>query len=634
MSLRIRLLLGYLAFVAALAALGAWSAGRLHQMSAVSGHIIAENYQSVVAAQDMKESLERQDSAALFVLLGHDARAVPQAREQRLRFDDALARGAANITEPGEAEAIEAIRGARDDYYRAFDRFVGGARVPDDLALRSRAADEYFSALEPRFTLLRTRCDDLLRLNQQAMLRKSDEAVRVSRRWFWVTAALTIAMVAAGLGLALTLSARILEPIGHLTAASARIAEGDLAATVPAGSSDEIGALAQAFNTMAHRIRDLRETDMGRLMIAQQTTEAAIDSLYDPVLVTDSAAHVTRLNHAAERVFGPAARNVGRPIAEVARDSRIAVAVSEVLASERTVAGEGAAATLPLTVDGVERSYRLRSTPMRDPERRLVGAVTLLEDVTHQREIDRVKSEFIAAASHELRTPLTTVQMGIHLLLEGAAGDVTARQRQVLTACRDDVARLERLMRELLDLSRIESGETAPHFAPERVEEVIGDAVRRVDPQIERQGLTLTVDVTAGLPPVSVDRSQIERVITNLLTNAIRATGRGGHITVTAVARQGLVSISVADTGRGIPPEYLPRIFEPFVQAPNAPPGGSGLGLTLSRRIVEAHGGQIAVQSEVDHGTAVTFTLPIAGRLREAGARGEPNDGTTDSDRR
>ncbi len=173
---------------------------------------------------------------------------------------------------------------------------------------------------------------------------------------------------------------------------------------------------------MAERIRELRRSDLGKLLVAQQTTEAAIDSLYDPVLVTDGDGLVTRINPAAERLFGARAELLGKPIDEVARDPRIAQAVADVLRSQAPVASESAAAVLPWAVDGARRAFRIRSTPMKDADDRLVGAVTLLEDITHLSEISRLKSEFIAAASHELRTPLTSVQMGIHLLLEGTAG--------------------------------------------------------------------------------------------------------------------------------------------------------------------------------------------------------------------
>jgi signal transduction histidine kinase len=250
---------------------------------------------------------------------------------------------------------------------------------------------------------------------------------------------------------------------------------------------------------------------------------------------------------------------------------------------------------------------------MRDAERHLLGAVTLLEDITHLREIDRLKSEFISTASHELRTPLTSVQMGVHLLLEGAAGELTAQQQEVLAACREDCERLEKLMRALLDLSRIESGAEQPHPVPLRAAARIKAAAESLRPQVEAKGIAFHVDVPPDAPTVFADHEQIERVINNLVTNAVRYTPRGGEISITAAPRNtGVLAISVSDTGRGIPPEYLPRIFDKFVQVPHAPSGGAGLGLAISERIVEAHGGQISAQSEIGRGSTFTFTLPVA----------------------
>jgi NtrC-family two-component system sensor histidine kinase KinB len=605
MTLRTKLLLGYVGFVLALGVLGTWSARTLSQMSAVSGRIIAENYDSVVAAQDMKESLERQDSAALFDLLGQQDRARRQVAEHRARFDAALATASANITETGESEAVEAIRRGRDEYYRRFDLFA--------TASGDRTAT-YFQSLEPQFNEVRAASDRLLRLNQEAMRRKADAASRIARRWFFVTLGLALVLMAAGVAIELRLSKAIVGPVGQLTAATARLASGDLdTPPVPVRSADEIGALAVSFNRMADRLRELRRSDMGKLLVAQQTTEAVIDSLFDPVIVADGRGVVTRVNPAAERLFGAKSDALGKPIDAVTRDVRIAQSVADVLKSHAPAASEDAAATLPWAVDGARRAFRIRSTPMKDADDRLVGVVTLLEDVTHLSEVSRLKSEFIAAASHELRTPLTSVQMGIHLLLEGAPESLDERQRDILQVCREDTTRLDRLMRELLDLSKIESGAVTPQMAPVRPARLVNEAVDPLRLQVEAKGVRLEVDAAPDLPQIAVDRGQVERVIGNLVTNAMRATAEGGTITVAAVRRGDEVAVSVADTGSGIPREYLSTIFEPFVQVPHAAAGGAGLGLTISRRIVEGHGGRLSVQSEPGRGSTFTFTIPIAG---------------------
>jgi len=601
MKLRTRLLVGYTGFVIALGILGAWSARTLREMSAVSGRIISENYDSVVAAQDMKESLERQDSAAVFDLLGEHDRARRQAAEHRVRFNNAFDRAAANITEVGEREAVDAIRRERDEYYREYDAF---------LSATGDRTSQYFRVLEPRFDMVRAECDHLLRLNQEAMRRKAATAVATARRFYVITLGLALVLMAIGVGIGASLSKSILKPVRQLTDATTRVAGGDLDATVTVTSADEVGALAAGFNLMAERIRELRRSDLGKVLVAQQTTEAAIDSLYDPVIVTDSDGRVTRINPAAERLFGARESVVGRPIVQVARDPRIVQAVTDVLQSKRPAASE-TAEVLPWAVDGTRRAFRTRSTPMRDADDRLVGVVTLLEDITHLSEVSRLKSEFIAAASHELRTPLTSIQMGVHLLIEGAAGPLDRRQTEILEACRDDTARLERLMRQLLDLSKIESGATAPVRASIRPSVLVHEAVDSLALQAESKGLHVVVDAPPDVPEVAADRDQVERVIVNLVTNATRATPAGGTITVATARRGGDVVFSVADTGSGIPRDYLPRIFEPFIQVPNAPAGGSGLGLTISRRIVEGHGGRLTVQSEPDRGSTFSFTIPI-----------------------
>jgi signal transduction histidine kinase len=172
---------------------------------------------------------------------------------------------------------------------------------------------------------------------------------------------------------------------------------------------------------------------------------------------------------------------------------------------------------------------------------------------------------------------------------------------------------LEKLTRDLLDLTKIEAGESAPQLTPMSATTLLRGAAEALRAHVESAGLGFTVDVPAALPCVRADRLHIERVITNLVMNAVRHTAPGGEMHVTAAQHAGYVALSVADTGSGIPPEYLPRVFDKFMQVPNTPAGGAGLGLAISKHLIEAHGGQISVQSEMGRGTTFTFTLPVLG---------------------
>src|SRR6185437_548865 len=283
MGLRLKLLLSYLIFVTALIVLGGWSAWRLREMGGVSRRIISNNYDSVLAAQDMKESLERQDSAALFALLGAHEKALGQLREHRTRFDANLHKAENNITEVGEPEALETLRRDRDSYYKVFDAFLIKVNATEGSGQQSAARgeeiserDEYFTRLEPEFNKLRADCEHLLQLNQRAMLAKSEAAAGVAQLWFYRTLLFAGVLVVAGIYLAFFLANRIVEPLRQLTATTAKMAGGDLNARVVVSSGDEVGVLAAEYNRMAERIRQLRSSDMGKLLVAQQTTEAAI----------------------------------------------------------------------------------------------------------------------------------------------------------------------------------------------------------------------------------------------------------------------------------------------------------------------------------------------------------------------
>jgi two-component system, NtrC family, sensor histidine kinase KinB len=603
MRVRTALLSTFFIFVLALCVLGGWSAWQLRELGGASRRIIADNYDSVVAAQRMKESLERQDSAVLFLLLGEHERARTQLAEHRRRFDYSLLAAANNITESGEAATVERIRDLRTRYYAEVDAL--GARG-------TLSSQDYFARLGPHFDQLRGELDRLLQLNQDAMQRKSRQAEAAARAYVIQALVLAAALAAASVVVAGAIGRRVVRPLAGLTQATDRMSAGDLDVSAPvAAGPRELRDLALSFNRMQDRLRELRRSDLGRLRAAQQLAESAIDSLYDPVIVTDVDGRVTRANRAAEDVFGRDAVAVGRPISELGGDTAIGAAVSQAIASGRATTSEGGASVTRLTTAGAEREYRLRTTPMRGETGTLMGSVTLLEDVTHLREIDRVKSDFVAVASHELRTPLTSLLMGVQLLAEPSTGTLTERQRTLLGICIQDAERLRHLMQELLDVGRLESGRDVMAFAPVNLPAVVETVLAQLRGEAERRGLSLTSQVSTTLTPVMADRSRVERVLTNLIDNAIRATKAGG-VTVRADAAPDHATVTVSDTGPGIDPDQMPRLFERFNRGAGAPSGGAGLGLFIARQIVEAHGGRIWAHSDRGRGAVFSFTLPNA----------------------
>ena len=607
-NLRLQLLISHLLLVLMMGVVMVGGIASVLHLGHSIDRIMKDNYKSVIAAQNMKEALERQDSAATFFLAGQVDRARAQDTKNSALFDSAFQVEANNITENGEYDAVQDINHL---YYSHYRRSIN--RLMNDNKQMSPAAARafYFATLEPTFERLKNRAQDVLVMNQSAIEKRDSTAKNEARTTAILGIIVSIASFILALGFALRMIRTAMAPLLTLARQAEEIGAGHLNQRIELNRNDEIGALATSFNGMIENLRQARKLAIDRLHRAERMSDAAVDSLYDPVVITDANGLVVHLNRAAEGLFGAAHSAVGIRVDRVVREERIASAVNQAIHKEQTSADEGEAAFLPFEVGGSQRIYRLRATPMLDDEGTLLGAVAVLEDVTHLCELDRLKTEFVSVASHELRTPVTSLLLSVQLMQEGAVGELTEDQREVVNAQREDLDRLERMMRDLLDITRLEAGVVPPRFEMISPGELLKSAMQSIKPQAESKHIKLLCCDAHDLPCIRADRGQILRVLLNLLNNAVRHTPAGGEIRMSASSTPACVEFEVADTGTGIPEDYLPRIFDRFVQVPGATRGGAGLGLSLAQTIVHAHGGVISAQSELDKGSAFIFSIPV-----------------------
>jgi PAS domain S-box-containing protein len=604
-SLRVQLLFSHLLLVALMLVVMGGAIVNFIYLGGSIDRILRDNYQSVKAAQNMKETLERQDSAATFFLANHVDKARKQYEDNAPRFRDWYQVEAHNITEPGEQELANDIEKQFQSYSAEIKRLLY-ARPPMP---PKQATTYYFSVLEPAFLRLKGRAQDVLDLNQKAIERANAQAKAEAKRATLTAVGVTLGAAVAALFLALRMVQIALAPLRSLARQAEEIGRGHWNHRIEVRRDDEIGALAVAFNRMGTQLAEAWHEEELRLHRAERMSDSALENLYDPVIVTDAEARIVHLNRAAEGLFGPEERALGRPVGQAVPDRRIAEAVERAVHQERISAAEDEAGLVTLQAGDAQRVYRLRATPMRDDDHSLLGAVAVLEDVTHQRELDRMKTEFIGVASHELRTPVTSLLLSVQLLQEGAVGELTPDQREIVAAQREDLDRLERMMRDLLDVTRLEAGVTPPRYEIVAARALAEGAIEAVRAQAETKGVALTAEIAPELPTVRADPSQITRVLVNLLNNAVRHTPKGGSVRVQVRHEDGKVLYAVEDTGAGIPANYLPRIFDRFVQVPGATRGGAGLGLSIAQTIIKAHGDRIEVTSEPGKGSRFAFRL-------------------------
>lgn len=342
----------------------------------------------------------------------------------------------------------------------------------------------------------------------------------------------------------------------------------------------------------------------------KKQTEAIVRSVAAGVVVVNNKGEVLLMNPAAEKLLNTQKeKKVGRPLTEGASEEQL-------FSLARTTSLDGETDIEIDSNEDTKKILRSSSAVIEDENGQTVGMVTVLNDVTKQKELDQMKSQFLSNVTHELRNPIGAVKQSISVILEETAGPLTEPQRKFLSNAKRNLDRLGALIDDILDLAKLEAKKMEIHPKPTTIAAVIDEVCETLDTWAKNKGITFARDVQADLPEITIDPDRIIQVMINIISNAIKFTPKDGTITVGArlsgSAEQ--MEISVADTGVGIPAEDLPKIFGKFQQAKNRSRGdksGTGLGLTIAQELVHLHGGEISVDSKEGRGTTFTFTLPM-----------------------
>jgi signal transduction histidine kinase len=605
-TLRQKLMLAQLPLALSLVVVSVVARRTATQLAHSSQDILKDNYLSVVAAQRMHDAAERLAEAALAHARGRPRPDDAALARRRAVFEHELAFQEGNITEVGEREMTERARAGWTRFVDALDRALG-APAP-------AAETVYFDALVPSLRALEQATDEITAVNQDAMLRKSDRARKDAERMSSLMLAVTLAAFGLGIVASVYLTNRLTRPLFILSQAVRRLGEGDLAARVRLDGRDEIAQVAHEINTMAERLSEYRSSSLGELLQARQSSQAAIDSLPDPVLVLKWGGAVLTANRAADELFGISVETSGDAVARAPLPVRTIIdrMKEHILSGHGPYVPRGLEEAVPIAVRDGTRHFLARANPVIDEQEHPLGLTILFQDVTRLVRFDELKTNMVATVAHEFRTPLTSLRMAIHLCAEGAVGPLTPKQADLLFAARDDCERLQGIVDDLLDLSRIQAGQIDLHRRSVSAASLLALAVDEHQPQARERSVSLAVGASPVDRAVQADPDRVELVLSNLVINALRHTPPDGRVELRAAPEDGFVRFEVSDSGPGIAPEFLPRLFERFFRIPGAPGGGAGLGLYICKEVVEAHGGKVGVRSEPGRGATFWFTLPIA----------------------
>ncbi|MDH2013769.1 ATP-binding protein [Pseudomonas juntendi] len=558
------------------------------QMATMQQQLVRDTTHSLEVGLKLRQNLGEQ----LNLILDDDT-APENLRSLQDNFQSLLAKG---LEQGGERTGFSKA----NSNYQAFLQAYRDSPAP----ARSMGVDQPLGAA---FNQVRT---DLIDSHRQALdlitrseERSRDRALLVSG----VLGLMGLVVLVLGFISAHNIARRFGQPIEALATAADQLGKGNFDVTLPVTQAAELNQLTRRFGLMADALRKHQATNVDELLAGQQRLQAVLDSIDDGLLIIDRQGRLEHLNPVAQRQLGWNDSRVGSSLAEALQRPELEQQLRQVL---RGGSLDRPPDDLNMEVDEESRLLTYSLTPVSHPQGPILGAVMVLHDVTEQRAFERVRSEFVLRASHELRTPVTGMHMAFGLLRERVKFPPEARENDLLETIGEEMQRLTQLINDLLNFSRYQSGLQKLELAPCAIDELVERAQLRVADQAAHKQIELVSDLEQPMPRIQADPAQLDRVLDNLLHNAIRHTPKGGRIRLHARRHAERVIISVEDNGEGIAYGQQGRIFEPFVQV-GRKKGGAGLGLALCKEIVQLHGGRMGVFSRPGQGTQFYMALPV-----------------------
>ncbi len=492
-----------------------------------------------------------------------------------------------NITEPGEKELTD----------RLAVNFQKLQQQPSDSTVQH---------------MVRKDITDIMLLNMLAIERKSKLAENTTETAiFWITVLGTICFIIA-VTLLFNLPGNIANPVKALTESIKEIANRNYNERIHFEKQNEFGELAASFNTMAEKLEEYQASSIEKLLVEKKRIDTLINNLNDPVIGLDENRKILFMNTVALQITGLKLEDtIGKPVQDIAvKNDLLRTLVQELFNNEK----ESKTTTIKIFANRKESYFEkdiipISIIPTGEKDEKRMGDVILLQDVTPYKELDFAKTNFIATVSHELKTPIASIKMSLQLLENKQLGSLNSEQEQLLQSIKEDAGRLLKITGELLNMAQVETGSIQMAILPSSVKEIVDYAVNANRTAAENKQIKLETRIPGTIPPVLADKDKTAWVLTNLISNAIRYSYDGAAVKIHVSLEGNNVKFSVADSGQGIAPEYIHKVFDRYFRIPGSKKEGTGLGLSISKEFIEAQDGKIAVKSEFGKGSTFEITL-------------------------
>lgn len=547
---------------------------QIMSLANASEQVLVANYNSLDYSRNMLKILDE----------------IPVERNALEKFEHHLAEQEKNITEAGENEMTESLR----------SHFNQLTASPQDSFLLKRIREDL---------------NGIMKINLDAISRKSKIAGQAAdQAILWIPATGALCFMIAFI-LLFNLPGNIANPIRELTDSIKQIASKKYSERVHFEGHNEFGELAQSFNTMAQKLEEYNDSNLAKIMIEKKRIEMLINNMHDPVIGLDENRKVIFVNEEALKIFGAKEPEIlGRAAQDIAvTNDLMRLLIKDLITGEQ---GSGDQVPIKIYANGKESFFekeiiQIRITPTGESTKIDIGDVIILRNVTSYKELDVAKTNFIATLSHEFKTPIAAIRMSVDLLKKQELGTVTAEQKELLESIEDDANRLLKITGEILNLSQVETGNIQLAIEVTDPKAIVTNAVRMNKVMADQKNIKLEFAFPQVLSLIKADEDKTTWVLSNLIGNAIRYSYDQSAVLLSIDEEKEFMRFSVKDTGQGIAPQFIGKVFDRYFRIPGTKKEGTGLGLSISKELIEAQGGHIFVESEYGAGSTFSFTLPL-----------------------
>ncbi|WP_441000146.1 ATP-binding protein [Fodinibius sp. SL11] len=601
--------LGFLAILVVLL----WGSGLvfINSLADNSSAIIRNNNRTIAYMQTMEQDLEQLHQVQV-AMLSDTAQGTAASRfnidSLKKSLIHEMGKQQQNITEAGEAEVSNDLQEALLLYFDQFEK----------LRRRPSIDMSFYRSISTQYGKIQDLISQITFKNLEAISRKNDNAQKTASNVILYMTIIGAFSTLLALGLLVKYPNYIVTPIQELIDRIKKIANQNYDQRLEFNTGDEYEELAQAFNTMATRLQEYESSNLAKLKNEKQRIEAIINQMNEAIVGLDSEKNILFVNSKAEELLGlDRDKLVGQYAPDVASTNDLMRKLIKDLMNKEKTNQDDEGDLIKIASEDRHIYYSKDTLPvLLDDEAqengKQIGTIVTLKNVTHFQEINEAKTNFVAVVSHELKTPIASINMSLRLLEDERVGPLNEEQTELIDSIRNDTDRMKRTTAELLDLSKIETGNIQLNSTQARPENLLEYAYETMVMQASQKDIDIEIKCDEDLATVKADLQKSVWVLVNLISNAVRYTPPNGNIVLKAEDEPRAVRFSVIDNGKGIPGEYLDKIFQKYFQVygDKNDNGGSGLGLAIAKEFINAQGGEIGVESELGKGSTFYFTLP------------------------